>query len=40
MEYWQRLLEEAEGEVDHIKTYAEEDDDEVGVGVEFFIFFI
>lgn len=30
VEYWQRLLEDAEGEVDHIKTYAEEDDDEVG----------
>lgn len=31
MEFWQRLLEGMEGEMDVVKSYAEEDDDEVSL---------
>lgn len=31
VEFWQRLLEGVDGEMDVVKSYAEEDDDEVGV---------
>lgn len=30
VEFWQRLLEGVDGEMDVVKSYAEEDDDEVG----------
>ena len=29
VEFWQRLLEGVDGEMDVVKSYAEEDDDEV-----------
>lgn len=29
VKYWQSLLEEADGEMDLVKTYADDDDDEV-----------
>lgn len=32
VEFWQRLLEGVDGEMDVVKTYAEEDDDEVCYG--------
>ena len=37
VEFWQRLLEEVGGEMDVVKSYAEEDDDEVSWLVRWFV---
>lgn len=33
VQFWQRLLEGVDGEMDAVKSYAEEDDDEVNLGL-------